>query len=271
MRTTWTARIGFSSMNAIVLLFLLFPFLWMLSASFKSQIQILNPDNLFVFSPTTRNYVSVFRDYDYMQYIGNSFAVGVLSTAGALVLGLPAAYAIAKFKMPYLALAILVAKILPGISYLVPWYVLYNKIGLIDTFTGLTASHMVIGLPFIMWIMIPFFEGFPKEVEESSWIDGSSRIRTFYRIVLPVSLPGIITSSLLAFIFSWNNFMFSFILAGENTKTLPIAIYNFLGGTAIDWGGLMAAACIITFPVIVIAMLAQKYVVSGLSAGAVKG
>jgi multiple sugar transport system permease protein len=271
MKTTLTTRISYSLLNVIVIVSLLFPFLWMLSASFKAQIQILNPDYLFVFKPTFKNYSAVFQEYDYLRYIMNSMIIGTLSTAGALLLGLPAAYAIAKYKMNYLALTILVAKILPGITYLVPWYVLFNKVHIIDTYLGLSMSHMVIGLPFIMWIMIPFFDSFPREIEESSWIDGSSKIRTFVQMVLPVSLPGIITSSLLAFIFSWNNFMFSFILSGEKTKTLPIAVYNFMGGTSIDWGALMAAACIITLPVIIIAMLAQKYVVSGLSAGAVKG
>ncbi|QMV43918.1 carbohydrate ABC transporter permease [Cohnella cholangitidis] len=271
MRTTTTARISYSVLNVIVLLALLFPFLWMISASLKTQIQILNPDNLFKFTPTFDNYVTVFKEYDYLKYISSSLIVGVLSTLGALALGLPAAYAIAKYKMDSVSVVILVAKILPGISYLVPWYVLFNKLHLIDSYLGLILSHMVIGLPFIMWIMIPFFASFPREVEESSWIDGSSRMRTFVQMVLPVSLPGIITASLLAFIYSWNNFMFSFVLAGESTKTLPIAIYSFVGGASIQWGALMAAACIITLPVIIIAMLAQKYVVSGLSAGAVKG
>lgn len=271
MKTRASARAAYSLLNALVLVFLLFPFAWMLSASFKSQIQVLNPDDLFIFVPTIKNYISVFHDHDYLKYMTSSLIVGTLSTAGALLLGLPAAYSIAKYRMQGVAVVILVAKILPGISYLVPWYILFNKLHLIDTYVGLILSHMVIGLPFIMWIMIPFFEGFPREVEESSWIDGSSRIRTFAQMVLPVSLPGIITSSLLAFIFSWNNFMFSFILSGEKTKTLPIAVYNFMGGTSVDWGGLMAAACIITIPVILLALLTQKYVVSGLSAGAVKG
>jgi len=271
MRTTTTARISYSLLNAIVIVCLLFPFFWMISASFKPQLEILNPDYLFKFTPTVQNYVSIFQDHDYMKYIVSSFIVAVLSTLGSLLLGLPAAYSIAKYKMDSISLVILVAKILPGISYLVPWYVIFNKLHLIDSYVGLIMSHMVIGLPFIMWIMIPFFGAFPREIEESSWIDGSSKIRTFAQMVLPVSLPGIITSSLLAFIFSWNNFMFSFVLAGEKTKTLPIAVYNFMGGTSINWGALMAAACVITLPVIVIAMLAQKYVVSGLSAGAVKG
>lgn len=271
MKTTKLSRTAQALLVLLSLLFFLFPFLWMLSASLKPHIQILNPAHLITFTPTFKNYISVFRDYDYLQYIGSSLLTATLSTAGSLLLGLPAAYAIARHNMQSLAMAILVAKILPGISYLVPWYILFNNVHLIDTFTGLVLSHMVLGLPFIMWIMIPFFETFPREVEESAWMDGSSKLRTFVQLVLPVSVPGIVTSSLLAFIFSWNNFMFSFILSGEKTKTLPIAVYNFLGGAAIDWGGLMAAACIIMVPVLVVALLAQKYVVSGLSAGAVKG
>ncbi|KIL41580.1 sugar ABC transporter permease [Gordoniibacillus kamchatkensis] len=265
------SRSVYTVINIAILLFILIPFLWMLSASFKTQIQILSPDHMFSFTPTFKNYLSVFKEYDYMQYISNSFIIAAVSTIGALALGLPAAYAIARHRMPYFSLAILTAKIIPGITYLVPWYILYNKVGLIDTFAGLILSHMVIGLPLVMWVMIPFFEAFPAEVEESSWIDGCSKVRTFFQMVLPVSVPGIVTAALLSFIFSWNNFMFSLILSGENTKPLPIAVFNFMSNTSINWGALMAAACIITLPVIVIALFAQKYVVSGLSAGAVKG
>ncbi|MBW7473851.1 carbohydrate ABC transporter permease [Paenibacillus oenotherae] len=271
MRTSRLAKTNYTILNAIILLLFLFPFLWMLIASFKTQVQVLSPDYMFIFSPTFKNYMAVFLEYDYLKFIWNTLVIALVSTLGSLLLGLPAAYGIAKYKMPYFALTILVAKIIPGITYLVPWYILFNKAHLIDSYGGMILAHMVIGLPFIMWVMIPFFEQFPKEVEESSWIDGCSKVRTFAQMVLPVSMPGIITSSLLAFIFSWNNFMFSLVLSGEKTKTLPLAIYNFMSNTSINWGALMAAACVITLPVIVIAMLAQKYIVSGLSAGAVKG
>jgi multiple sugar transport system permease protein len=271
MRTSILMRINYTVVNILILLFFIFPFVWMLSASFKTQVQVLSPEHLFTFTPTFKNYLTVFREYDYLKYIMNSFLIAAVSTFGALLLGLPAAYAIAKYRMQYLALTILIAKIIPGITYLVPWYILFNKVKLIDTFTGMIFSHMVIGLPFIMWVMIPFFESFPKEVEESSWIDGSSKIRTFFEMVVPVSIPGIVTSSLLAFIFSWNNFMFSLILSGEKTKTLPIAVFAFIANTSINWGALMAAACIITLPVVILALFAQKYIISGLSAGAVKG
>ncbi|TDG00936.1 carbohydrate ABC transporter permease [Paenibacillus piri] len=247
------------------------PFLWMLSASFKTQVEILASNRWLAFSAGFDNYLMVFRDYNFLGFIQNSLIVAIASTLGALALGLPAAYAIARHRMNYFSLTILTAKILPGITYLVPWYILFNKLHLVDTYAALVLSHMVIGLPFIMWVMIPFFESFPAEVEESSWMDGCSKIGTFARIVLPVSAPGIVTSSLLAFIFSWNNFMFSLILSGEKTKPLPLAVFNFISGTSIEWGALMAAACIITLPVLIISLTMQKYIVSGLSAGAVKG
>ncbi|UQZ86877.1 Trehalose transport system permease protein SugB [Paenibacillus konkukensis] len=254
-----------------VFLVFTFPFIWMLMASFKTQVQVLSADHIFLFKPTFKNYIEVFRDNDYLRYLLNSFLVALGSTAFALILGLPAAYSIAKYRMHTLGTVILVAKMIPGITFLVPWYILFTKLHMVDTFTVLIVSHMVIGLPFIMWVMIPFFEAFPVEVEESSWIDGSSKFRAFMSIVLPVSVPGIVTAALLSFIFSWNNFMFSLILAGERTKTLPIAVFNFISASNINWGALMAAACVITLPVMIMALFSQKYIVSGLSAGAVKG
>jgi multiple sugar transport system permease protein len=271
VKTKWLPSACYTFLTLIVLLFFTFPFVWMVLASFKTQVQVLSPDHMFFFKPTFKNYVEVFEQNDYLSFLWNSFVVAVGSTIAALLLGLPAAYAIARYRLHAFATVILIAKIIPGISYLVPWYILFTKLQLVDTITVLILSHMVIGLPFIMWIMIPFFESFPMEVEESSWIDGSSKIRAFATIVLPISVPGIVTSGLLAFIFSWNNFMFSLILSGEKTKTLPIAVFNFISASSINWGGLMAVACIIIMPVLIMALLTQKYVVSGLSAGAVKG
>jgi len=189
----------------------------------------------------------------------------------SLLLGLPAAYAIAKYHLQKLGMVILVARIIPGITFLIPWFILFSQVNLVDTYTALILSHMLVALPFIVWIMISFFEVLPKEIEESGLIDGCTNHQVFVRIVLLISGPGIITSSLLSFIFSWNNFMFSIILAGDKTKTLPIAVFNFMSYSEINWGGLMAAACIITLPVLVISLFAQRYVVSGLAAGAVKG
>lgn len=255
---------------AVILAFL-FPFIWMILASFKTQQQILSTENILVFKPTFKNYVAVFEQYSFMKFILNSFIIAVASTILSLVLGLPAAYSIARYRQDKLGLTILVARIVPGITFLIPWFILFTKLNLVDSYTSMILSHMLVGLPFIVWIMVSYFENIPIELEESARVDGCTIQEAFFRIVLPISGPGIITSAIFSFVFSWNNFMFSLVLAGEKTKTLPIAVYSFLSYSDINWGGLMAAAVIITLPVLILALFAQKYIISGLTAGAVKG
>jgi multiple sugar transport system permease protein len=255
---------------AVVLAFL-FPFIWMILASLKTQQQIISNENILIFKPTFDNYVAVFEQYDFLKFIVNSFIIAVASTLLSLVLGLPAAYSIARYRQNNLGLTILVARIVPGITFLIPWFILFSKLNLVDSYTSMILSHMLVGLPFIVWIMVSYFENIPIELEESARVDGCTIQEAFVRIVLPISGPGIITSSILSFVFSWNNFMFSLVLAGEKTKTLPIAVYSFLSYSEINWGGLMAAAVVITLPVLILALFAQKYIISGLTAGAVKG
>lgn len=255
----------------VVVLSFAFPFLWMLLASFKTQAQMMSTDDLIIFKPTGQNYVNVFQEYDFMQFIWNSFLVAAGSTLGSLLLGLPAAYAIARHRLQGLGLIILIARIIPGITFLIPWFIIFSQLGLVDTYTSLILSHMLVGLPFIIWVMISFFDGLPTEIEEAGLIDGCTPHQVFLRIIMPISGPGVITASLLSFIFSWNNFMFSIILAGDKTKTLPVAVFNFMSYSEINWGALMASACVITLPVLIIALLAQRFIVSGLAAGAVKG
>lgn len=255
---------------AVVFAFL-FPFIWMILASFKTQQQILSTENILFFKPTFQNYVAVFEQYSFMKFIVNSFLIAVVSTILSLVLGLPAAYSIARYRQNKLGLTILVARIVPGITFLIPWFILFSKLNLVDSYTSMILSHMLVGLPFIVWIMVSYFENIPIELEESARVDGCTIQEAFVRIVLPISGPGIITASIFSFVFSWNNFMFSLVLAGEKTKTLPIAVFSFLSYSDINWGGLMAAAVIITLPVLILALFAQKYIISGLTAGAVKG
>lgn len=255
---------------AVVLAFL-FPFFWMILASFKTQQQILSPDNIFVFQPTFQNYQDVFQQYSFMTFIINSFFIAAASTILSLVLGLPAAYSIARYRQNKLGLTILVARIVPGITFLIPWFIIFSKLNLVDSYTSMILSHMLVGLPFIVWIMVSYFENIPLELEESARVDGCTVQGAFWRVVLPISGPGIITSSIFSFVFSWNNFMFSLVLSGQKTKTLPIAVFSFLSYSSINWGGLMAAAVVITLPVLILALFAQKYIISGLTAGAVKG
>lgn len=258
---------------AIVLVTILFilPFLWMVLSSFKTQIDITTSSNIFKFTPTTENYQNVFGQYNYFLYMLNSLLVAVGSTFFSLVLGLPAAYAIARFRVGWLGVVLLTARIVPGITFLIPWYIIFSRIGIIGSYWALILSHMLIGLPFIAWIMISFFENLPADLEEAAQVDGATAFGAFFRIALPLAVPGIITASIMSFIFSWNNFMFSLVLAGENTKTLPIAIFNFISYSSVDWGGLMAAAVVITLPVLLLTLMVQRYVVAGLTSGASKG
>ena len=254
-----------------IALIVLFPFLWMLSSSFKTQVDIISwPPKLF-FEPTLRNYQKVFEEQDFLKYFLNSTIVGVASVGFSLLLGLPAAYSIARYAQKKLAVFILLARLMPGISFLVPWYIVFSRLDLMDSYVALILSHMLISLPIVVWIMTTYFNTIPREMEESAMVDGATRQYAFYAIILPLSGPGIITATTLSFIFSWNNFMFSQVLSMEKTKTLPIAVYNFLSYAEVDWGGVMAAAVAIMTPAIILTMVFQKYVVKGLTMGAVKG
>jgi multiple sugar transport system permease protein len=256
---------------ALVLLAFLLPCFWMLLNSFKSPLQIIQLPPTLVFTPTLQNYVNVFASQEFGRYMWNSTVIGVGSTLLGLLLGLPAAYSIARYRQHALSLTILLARIVPGITFLIPLFILFRATGLVDTYISLILAHLLVGLPFIVWVMVPFFEAIPITLEEAARVDGASILQTFAQIILPISGPGIVTGSILAFVFSWNNFMFSIVLATNRTKTLPVAVYNFISYAQIDWGGLMAAAVIITLPVLVLALLTQRYVVRGLTAGAVKG
>ena len=254
-----------------IALIVLFPFLWMLSSSFKTQVDIISwPPKLF-FEPTLRNYQKVFEEQDFLKYFLNSTIVGVASVGFSLLLGLPAAYSIARYAQKKLAVFILLARLMPGISFLVPWYIVFSRLDLMDSYVALILSHMLISLPIVVWIMTTYFNTIPREMEESAMVDGATRQYAFYAIILPLSGPGLITATTLSFIFSWNNFMFSQVLSMEKTKTLPIAVYNFLSYAEVDWGGVMAAAVAIMTPAIILTMVFQKYVVKGLTMGAVKG
>ena len=223
------------------------------------------------FKPTLQNFINVFKTQNFTRVDFNSVIVGGGSTLFGLIIGLPAAYSIARYKQNKIALVILMSRMVPGITFLLPLFILFRKLELVGTFTSLILSHMLVGLPFIVWVMVPFFELIPRDLQEAATVDGASSIQTFIRVILPLSGPGIVTSSILSFVFSWNNFMFSIVLATAKTKTVPVAIYNFISYAQIDWGGLMAAAVVITLPVLVLSIATQRYVIRGLTAGAVKG
>lgn len=255
----------------LVVLAFLAPLIWMLAASFKSNLEIIDPSRTFDFVPTLNNYETVFGAQAFGPFIVNSFIVGTGSTLIALLVGVPAAYGIARYRIKNATGFVLLARVIPGVSLLIPWYFLFSQIQMVGTYTVLILTHIFVTMPLVVAIMASFFDGIPQELEESAQIDGSSRIGAFVRVVLPLSVPGVATATILSFIFSWNNFLFALVLSNQQTRTLPVAISNFTSYASVDWGGLMAASVIITVPVMVIALLSQRYVVSGLTAGATKG
>lgn len=255
----------------VVVISLLAPLVWMIAASLKTNVDIYDTSKALVFSPTVDNYTNVVQQANYFQFIGNSLWVAFAATVFSLILGVPAAYSMSRFNMKKSALVVLMARVIPGVSLLVPWYYVFSNLRMVGGFGVLILSHMFVSLPLVVYIMIGYFDGLPLELEESALVDGLTHIGAFRRITLPLSAPGLATAGILSFIFSWNNFMFALVLSGADTKTLPVAIFDFVGYASIDWGGLMAAATVVTLPIMLIALFVQKYVVSGLTAGATKG
>lgn len=255
----------------VVVIMFFFPLLWILLSSFKTQTDIIASPPVWFFEPTLENYKSVFVENEFGKFLFNSSYIAALSTILSLVMGLPAAYSISRYRQKKVGIFILLARLIPGISFLIPWYILFSAIKMTDTFTTLIASHLMIGLPLVVWIMVGFIDDLPIELEEAARVDGCTIQGTFLRIILPLAKPGIMTCTTLTFMYSWNNFMFSLALSADKTKTLPLAIYNFVSYAEISWGRVMAAAVIIIAPAIIITMIFQKYVVKGLTMGAVKG
>ena len=254
-----------------LLVFFLFPLGWMILSSLKTNVQAMAYPPVWLFWPTLQNYVDVFAKNPFFSYIVNSTIIAVLAVGIGLLCGLPAAYTMARHRQTSLGFLFLMVRILPGIAFLVPLFVIYRHLGLINTFGGVALAHVIGVLPLVIWVMAGFFEDIPRELEDAALIDGCSRIGTFVRIVLPLSKPGIVAATILSFIASWNNFIFVLILGGKDTITLPMAVYSFVSFEDVNWGGLTAAATVITVPILVLSLIVQRYLAGGLTMGAIKG
>jgi multiple sugar transport system permease protein len=247
-------------------------FLWMLSLSLKNELDNTAYPPVFIpHPPTLANFIDVFEKNDFFAYTINSVIVSFSATALALVLGVPAGYGIAKAKATKAAALILIARVTPGLSYLIPLFLMFQWFGMIGTLTPLVITHLVITVPIVVWVMIGFFEGLPGELEEAALVDGATIWQAFIHVAMPLARPGIMVAMILSFIFSWNNFIFGVVLAGRTTRTLPVAVYNVLTFEQISWGPLAAAALVVTAPVLLLTLLMQKEIVAGLTAGGVKG
>jgi multiple sugar transport system permease protein len=247
-----------------------FVFAWMIMTGLKTGTQNISYPPEFIFTPTFENFKAVFQQHNFLYYLFNSLVIAGLATLISLILGLPAAYSIAKYRQGKIGIMILLARMTPFVSYLLPWYIIFRYLKLIDTYTALTLTHLIITLPMVTWLMVAFFESVPADLEDAAMIDGCSRLQSFIRIVLPLVRNGIATSAIMSFIFSWNQFLFSLILSGPKTKTVPVAVYNFISYGKIDWAGIGAAATLIVLPVSVFAFFVRKTIVQGLTMGALK-
>jgi len=236
----------------------------------KTGVQNIEYPPLFVFTPTLENFRAVFQQHNFLQYLFNSLIIASFATAISLFIGLPAAYSISKFKQQKIGIVILIARMTPFVSYLLPWYIIFRRLNLIDTYLALSITHLIITLPMVIWLMVSFFESVPRDLEDAALIDGCSRTQSFITIVLPLVRNGIATSAIISFIFSWNQFLFSLILSGPRTKTVPVAVYNFISYGKIDWAGIGAAATLIVLPVSIFAFIVRKSIVQGLTMGALK-
>jgi multiple sugar transport system permease protein len=243
---------------------------WMVMTGLKTGVQNIAYPPEFIFTPTLENYQAVFQQHNFLRYLVNSLVIAGLATGISLLLGLPAAYSIAKYRQGKIGVMILLARMTPFVSYLLPWYIIFRYLKLIDTYTALTLTHLIITLPMVTWLMVAFFESVPADLEDAAMIDGCSRLQSFVIIVLPLVRNGIATSAIMAFIFSWNQFLFSLILSGPKTKTVPVAVYNFISYGKIDWAGIGAAATLIVLPVSIFAFFVRRTIVQGLTMGALK-
>jgi multiple sugar transport system permease protein len=247
-------------------------FFWMLSLSLKTEAENVAYPPIFIPSTLTLdNFRDVFAKNDFVTYTINSIIVSFSATAFALLVGVPAGYGIAKARASTSAALILIARITPGLSYLVPLFLLFQWLDLTGTLLPIVITHLVITVPIVVYVMIGFFEGLPGELEEAALVDGATIWQAFRSVALPLARPGITVATILSFIFSWNNFVFAVVLAGRTTRTLPVAVYNSLTFEQISWGPLAAAALLVTAPVLLLTLLMQREIVAGLTAGGVKG
>jgi multiple sugar transport system permease protein len=255
----------------VVLLIFLFPLAWMVMSSLRNNVDIIAYPPKLVAPLTPNNYLKLVNQYTFGRFAMNSVIVVAGSTSLGLLLGVPAAYAAARYKMQGWAFLTLLARMAPGVLFLIPWYIAAIRLGLTDNYLTLITTHTVITMPVILWLMLSFFEDLPLEIEEAALIDGASPLQVLTLIAIPLSVPGLAVSAILSSIFSWNYFLFALVLAGVKTMPLTIAAFQFIGVSMIDWGGLFAAATVISLPPLVLTLFVQRWLVQGLTAGALKG
>ena len=272
-RQGWVARhrhlIG-DAVTLVLLVLVLFPFFWLLQMSFRASKDIFSNDLLF--SPTLENYRALWTGTFPGSFV-NSVVTSSVSTALSLVIGVPAAYALSRGRFRgsrRIALWILATRMAPPIAFTIPFFLAYRHLDLLDTTAGLVIVYLTFSLALVIWMMQPFFDSVPRDLEEAAWIDGCKVWSTFWNITLPLAAPGVAATAVICFILSWNDFFYALILTRTNASTAPVAIVNFIQYTGWEWGRIAAAGTLVMLPVVVFSILVRNYLIHGLTAGGTK-
>ncbi|TEU20692.1 MAG: carbohydrate ABC transporter permease [Anaerolineales bacterium] len=266
-----------------LLIFFLFPICWMITTSFKPPPDILTRPPKWVFKPTLNNYVYAFEEANFALFIKNSLIVSLISTALVIVAGCLASYSFARYNpgAGHLMFFILTTRMMPAMAVIIPFFVIFKAVG--ETAIGealflgldkqgtLVVCYMVLNLPFAIWLLHSFFQDIPVELEDSARLDGYSRLQVLRRVVLPLAAPGIAVTAIFCLIFSWNEFLFAFVLTRDVARTITVGVAGFWTQRGILWGPLSAAATVCVLPMLIFALLLQRYIVRGLTFGAVRG
>ena len=261
--------------SIVLTIFFLFPYIYVICCSFKPGAEVIAvPPKFFPKAFSVENFSGLLERMDGIYYLVNSLTAALVSTVIALILGSLAAYAIqrsgAKLSI-FLVVLILCLKMIPTSSIIVPIYELICKIGLYDTKIALIIVYAAVNMPFVMWTMLSFYEGVPTTLDEAAYVDGATSLQTFSKIILPICTPGLATAFIFTLFLAWNDFLISLLLTSTKAKTFTVGLAGFLSAYNLDLGPMCAGAFLFSFPVMIISIAAQKYIVQGMTAGAVKG
>jgi len=272
----WAGRIAL----VLLMIFTVVPMAWMFLTSIKSQFAALQyPPQWWPAEPTLQNYWRLVDPSDsigqeFLRYFWNSFYVSLLTTILGVAVAVPAAYAFSRFRFPgrtFLFFGVLVRNMFPAVVFLMPLFLLMRWLGLVNTHGSLILTYLTFGLPLSIWLLKGFFDNIPIQLEQAARIDGATRFQAFLLIVMPLSTPGIIATSIFSFIGAWNEYVYAYtFLSKQESMTLPVGIQRFFTEFATDWPGLMAATFLMSVPVVVLFLILQKYFVRALTEGAVK-
>jgi multiple sugar transport system permease protein len=251
----------------------LFPIFWMAAMMFMPNDAMFARPTIFLFTPTLAHFNYVIEEGFHWKLL-TSLTLCFVSTALVVVIGTPAAYAFARFEMKLkddLFLFILATRMAPPVCLVIPFYLIFSKIGLLDTLAGLTLAYMTFNLSFYVWVLRSFCRDLPVELEEAAALEGWSRVQVFRRVIFPLLRNGIVATAVLCFIFAWNEFLFAFMLGGESTETLPVSIPKLITSQGVRWGEMAVVGITALAPVLTAVFLLQRHIVRGLTLGAVKG